>query len=106
MDDVAWSHETQLPGGTKRRLTLDGRVPLDSIKDQAAKSRFQDWIKRSADLLEVDPNVSDSLKGVVFEVRQGYKSKDSKRQNADIANGKAAYANCLPAVRGDSLQPN
>ena len=33
------------------------------------------------------------MKGVVFEVRQGYKSKDSKRQNADIANASNAYAN-------------
>ena len=32
------------------------------------------------------------LKGAVFEVRQGYKSKDSKRQNADIANAAAAYS--------------
>lgn len=98
-DDVAWSYETQLPGSKNRTLTLDARVPLDSIKDQAAKLRFQDWIKHSADLLGVDPNLSGSLTGAVFEVRQGYKSKDSKRQNADIANGKAAYANCyLPCV--------
>ena len=33
------------------------------------------------------------MTGVVFEVRQGYKSKDSKRQNADIANAANAYAN-------------
>ncbi len=33
----------------------------------------------------------ESLTGTVFEVRQGYKSKDSKRQNADIANAAAAY---------------
>lgn len=29
----------------------------------------------------------------MFEVRQGYKSKDSKRQNADIDNATIAYAN-------------
>ena len=29
----------------------------------------------------------------MFEVRQGYKSKDSKRQNADISNASNAYAN-------------
>ena len=38
-------------------------------------------------------------KGVVFEVRQGYKSKDSKRQNADIANAAHAYVEgYIPAV--------
>ena len=32
------------------------------------------------------------MSGVVFEARQGYKSKDSKRQNADISNAANAYA--------------
>ena len=40
----------------------------------------------------VSPNVIAGFTGTVFEVRQGYKSKDSKRQNADIANAGAAYA--------------
>lgn len=31
------------------------------------------------------------MSGTIFEVRQGYKSKDSKRQNADIANAATAY---------------
>ena len=40
-----------------------------------------------------------SLQGSVFEVRQGYKSKDSKRQNADVANASNAYAHqYLPVV--------
>ena len=39
------------------------------------------------------------LQGIVFEVRQGYKSKDSKRQNADIANAATAYTQAyLPCV--------
>ena len=40
-----------------------------------------------------NPREFDSLTGTVFEIRQGYKSRDSKRQNADIANAAAAYAN-------------
>ncbi len=40
----------------------------------------------------VVPKLFNSLTGTVFEVRQGYKGKDSKRQNADIANAGAAYA--------------
>lgn len=31
------------------------------------------------------------MTGTIFEIRQGYKSKDSKRQNADIANAATAY---------------
>lgn len=45
----------------------------------------------SAKLIHVDSDVFSTLKGAVFEVRQGYKSKDSKRQNADIANAATAY---------------
>ena len=48
-------------------------------------------MRQSAELVNVDPDVFATLKGAVFEVRQGYKSKDSKRQNADIANAVTAY---------------
>lgn len=49
--------------------------------------------------------VAATLQGVVFEVRQGYKSKDSKRQNADIANAATAYTKgYLPCVAILSLQ--
>ena len=57
----------------------------------AAKARFHDWMKQSANAVGVEPRVFDSLTGTVFEVRQGYKSKDSKHQNADIANASTAY---------------
>jgi hypothetical protein len=45
----------------------------------------------SAQKLGVDPKVFESLTGTIFEIRQGYKSKDAKRQNADIANAAFAY---------------
>ena len=47
-------------------------------------------MKDSASLVQVDSDISSILKGTVFEVRQGYKSKDSKRQNADVANAATA----------------
>lgn len=89
--DVVWSYQTPTPGGKSRTLTLDGRVPLESIKDTAAKARFHDWMEQAAKSVGVEQRVFDSLSGTVFEVRQGYKSKDSKRQNADIANASTAY---------------
>ncbi len=91
-EDAKWSYEVPTTGGGSRRLHLDGRVPLDKIKDKPARDRFHKWMRDSARLLRVDSDVSSTLKGVVFEVRQGYKSKDSKRQNADIANAATAYA--------------
>lgn len=89
--DVIWSYETFTADGKKKKLSLDARVPLESIRNNDAKNRFVAWMESSAEVLGVDPNVFNSLTGTVFEVRQGYKSKDSKRQNADIANAANAY---------------
>jgi len=90
-EEVLWSYEVPRPGGGKRRLSLDGRVPLHLLQSDATRARFSDWIGRAADSVGVDSSVARSLRGAVFEVRQGYKSKDSKRQQADIANAVAAY---------------
>lgn len=89
--DVTWSYTTPLPNGKTRTLYLDGRVPLDKISDKTKRHRFQAWMKDSAESIGVDANVFSTLTGTIFEVRQGYKSKDSKRQNADIANAATAY---------------
>ena len=53
------------------------------------KSRVEKWIELNCKHLGIDKT---GFKGAVFEVRQGYKSKDSKRQNADIDNATVAYA--------------
>mgnify|MGYP006303701947 CR=1 FL=1 len=87
-DDVTWSYQVSMPNGRSRTLSLDGRIPVDAVTDPVKRGRVRDWIDGAAAQVGVD---GSSLKGVVFEVRQGYKSKDSKRQNADIANGTKAY---------------
>lgn len=103
--DVTWSYEVPLPSGKTRTLYLDGRVPLNKIIDKAKRNRFHAWMKESSDALGVDPKVFSTLTGAVFEVRQGYKSKDSKRQNADIANAATAYTKAyLPCVAVLSTQ--
>lgn len=89
--DVVWSYDVPQTNGKKRTLYLDGRVETAKISDPEKRARFQNWMKRSAEQVGVDPKVFASLSGTVFEVRQGYKSKDSKRQNADIANAATAY---------------
>ena len=89
--DVVWSYQLPLASGRNRTLSLDARVPLDKIQNTAKRALFHDWMRRQADNLGVESNVFKSLSGTVFEVRQGYKSKDSKRQNADIANTATAY---------------
>jgi hypothetical protein len=89
--DVVWSYETVGSNGKKRTLHLDGRIPLDKLTNTEQRERFHAWMRGSADRLGVDAGVFKSLTGTIFEVRQGYKSKDSKRQNADIANAATAY---------------
>jgi len=90
-EDVVWSYQLTLPSGRRRTLYLDGRVPLARIHDEGSRRRFHGWMRDSARMLDVDERVFESLTGTIFEVRQGYKSKDSKRQNADIANAATAY---------------
>ena len=90
-DDVIWSYEVPRADGRMRKLSLDGRIPLEKIGNDKARARVQTWMRELAEMVNVDPKIFASLTGTVFEVRQGYKSKDSKRQNADIANAAAAY---------------
>lgn len=98
-DEANWSYETKTAGGKTRTLYLDGRIPIDAIKDPNKRKAVKDWIERAAADVGVAESMRGALTGVIFEVRQGYKSKDSKRQNADIANAATAYVNTyLPCV--------
>jgi hypothetical protein len=90
-EDVIWSYGLPLASGKTRTLYLDGRVPLEKIPDVTKKERFRSWMRSYAEKIGVEAKVFESLTGTIFEVRQGYKSKDSKRQNADIANAASAY---------------
>jgi len=99
-DEATWSYEVTGANRKIRTLSLDGRIPLDAIRTEpATKARVRKWIQDEAKELGVDEQIAAQLKGVVFEVRQGYKSKDSKRQNADISNAATAYTKAyLPCV--------
>ena len=91
-DEVTWSYSVSAPNGI-RTLSLDGRIVVDKIKDPARKRTISGWVKDLTGQLQLDASVANAMQGVVFEVRQGYKSRDSKRQNADISNASNAYAN-------------
>lgn len=85
-DDVTWSYKVIGANGKERTLSLDGRITLEKIPDIEVKNRCSTWMMQVADNLELAPLIREAITGIVFEIRQGYKSKDSKRQNADIAN--------------------
>lgn len=96
---VAWSYDVPKPDGTMRKLSLDGRVDVEDVTDISKRELLATWVAEAAKVLKVVPEVASALKGMVFEVRQEYKSKDSKRQSADIANAATAYSQaCLPVA--------
>lgn len=101
-----WTYKVPTTEGATRKLSLDGRIVLNDVGDKAERQRVQDWMLESFKRLKIDPKKENApKKGVVFEVRQGYKSKDSKRQNADIANAAHAYVEgYMPSVVLLSLQ--
>jgi hypothetical protein len=91
-ESAKWSYTVRSRGNRPRRLSLDGRIPKGAVTNALAKQRVIRWLESAAEALELPDARRRSLEGAVFEVRQGYKSKDSKRQNADIANASNAYA--------------
>lgn len=96
---AAWSYDVPKPDGNFRKLSLDGRIQIDDVLNLEKKVILNTWLREASTMLQVAPEIAAALKGIVFEVRQGYKSKDSKRQNADIANAATAYSQgYLPVV--------
>lgn len=86
-----------------RKLSLDGRVEMADVADPTAAARIEEWIGRQKRALDI----TAELKGVVFEVRQGYKSADSKRQNGDLSNAAQALGHgYLPSLVIMSSQIN
>jgi hypothetical protein len=85
---AAWSYVTKTSAGKDKTLSLDGRLEFDDICDPAVKVRVMNWVTEYCRVIKA----TVPARGVVFEVRQGYKSKDSKRQNGDIDNVAVAWA--------------
>ena len=67
-------------------------MAYEDVRDVEGRRRLEAWCQEIAANLDVAPKIIHALDGIVFEIRQGYKSKDSKRQNADINNIVSAYA--------------
>ncbi|WP_205649230.1 hypothetical protein [Schaalia canis] len=110
-EQVVWSYEvlpdvdmaSKRDAVKPRILSLDGRVEFEDVDDPTARNRLEEWVDEQRGRL----NISVPLKGAVFEVRQGYKSADSKRQNADLANAAQALGHgYLPVLTIMSTQIN
>jgi hypothetical protein len=72
----------------EKRNSLDGRIDLLEISDLKKRAKVKEWLE----IQRNEVGISWEPLGAVFEVRQGYKSMDSKRQSADIANAAQALS--------------
>ena len=87
-EQANWSYEQVDGSGLVRTLYLDGRILLSDVTSPQAAERVQQWLEAMKKKL----GIATPISGAVFEVRQGYKSKDSKRQNADLHNAAQAIS--------------
>ena len=83
-EEANWSYEIPTSGGRTRKFYLDGRVRLDKINDSDAKQRFHDWMRQSAELVNVDPDVFATLKGAVLVGYHGHCGCRDKCSDFDI----------------------
>lgn len=91
-DQATWDYTLPAARGKPRQLSLDGRIDFSYVQGEPARQLTRRWVAEAAAKALVPAGAAATLRGAVFEVRQGYKSMDSKRQNADIANASSAYA--------------
>jgi len=103
--EATWSYTLNRKGTRPRTLALDGRIPLASVTDEAARKRVGKWLANATEAVGLKRKNSTGLDGCVFEVRQGSKSNDAKRQNADVSNAANAFAHSyLPVMLLLSVQ--
>lgn len=104
---VIWGYEVKKDDGSIGKLTLDAKISVDDIKNSHYRDTINKWLKLSSIKLGLDKNRYQNILGAVFEIRQGYKSADSKRQNADLLSAIRAYnENYIPVMMVLSCQIN
>ncbi len=93
-----WSYEIKKIEGKTQTLSLDCCIPIAETQLDR-RPIVTNWVHNACRAVNISEDMIPVFKGAVFEIRQGYKSKDSKRQNADIANAAAAYSEgYLPVI--------
>lgn len=106
-NEVTWSYVYTKDDGKEAKLSLDARIDFGHGTTKKRSNQIKSWLADSGKALKLSQNTLANLQGAVFEVRQGYKSADSKRQNADLRSGIRAYTEgYLPVVMIMSNQIN
>lgn len=91
---LEWSYE-YAAGKSNKVHTLDACITLSDLHHER-RAVLESWLAGA--LYSIKRPVQAADRGVVFEIRQGYKSADAKRQNADLRFGINAYqTRMLPA---------
>jgi hypothetical protein len=104
-EQAVWSYQYESSPGVVGVHTLDARIDLEHVQNAAGRERVRSWLGRAGAALGLHDDRIAALRGAVFEVRQGYKSADSKRQNADLRFGmRASNENYLPVIAIVSTQ--
>lgn len=95
---MQWSYSYARPNGKKGRHTLDALIKSNDLAAES-QQRFEKWMASVKRAVSDEASHTLLASGAVFEVRQGYKSADAKRQNADLRFGMRAYqAGLLPIL--------
>jgi hypothetical protein len=105
-DQMDWSYTYDKGRGKPAVHTLDARIQASDL-DSGERGIFEAWLKTARiAMAAANGNAPSTLtNGAAFEIRQGYKSADSKRQNADLRFGIHAYrAGLLPVFAIFSAQ--
>ena len=104
-EQLAWSYKYETDRGKVATHTLDARVDVNHIRSKGGKKRVSDWLQKMGKTRGLTNERMAALHGVVLEVRQGYMSADSKRQQADLRFGVRSYnENYLPMIMIMSMQ--
>ncbi len=97
-EQINWSYEVKGNDGTSRTLTLDARLDFADLAGNPRAEELKSWTKEVAQKLNFSKPQINTLAGSVFEIRQGYKSQDAKRQNADMQSAMRARNDCYAFV--------
>jgi hypothetical protein len=105
-EQVVWTYEVEKKDKTRATLTLDARIDVSHLHHKPeVRARVVEWLDRCGRAISLPEARVRQLKGAVFEARQGYKSADAKRQNADLGFAmNAAAENYLPVFAVISTQ--
>lgn len=96
-EQVAWKYEYTKSRRQKAFHILDARISVSDVRSSESATRMESWLTSAQKAAGGDRH--HKSQGAIFEIRQGYKSADSKRQNADLRFGARAYqAAHIPVV--------